>query len=47
MNYTGSGYKAIRDILTESPKSKVFSEEKIESTKTRIDLIKKLLNKIL
>lgn len=43
MNYTGSGYKAIRDILTESPKSKVFSEEKIESTKTRIDLIKKAI----
>lgn len=43
MNYTGSGYKAIRDILTESPKSKVFSEEKIESTKTRIDLIKKVI----
>lgn len=43
MNYTGSGYKAIRDILIESPKSKVFSEEKIESTKTRIDLIKKAI----
>lgn len=43
MNYTGSGYKAIRDILTESPKSKVFSEEKIESTKARIDLIKKAI----
>lgn len=43
MNYTGSGYMAIRDILTESPKSKVFSEEKIESTKTRIDLIKKAI----
>lgn len=43
MNYTGSSYKAIRDILTESPKSKVFSEEKIESTKTRIDLIKKAI----
>lgn len=43
MNYTGSGYEAIRDILTESPKSKVFSEEKIESTKTRIDLIKKAI----
>lgn len=42
-NYTGSGYMAIRDILTESPKSKVFSEEKIESTKTRIDLIKKAI----
>lgn len=43
MNYTGSGYMAIRDILTKSPKSKVFSEEKIESTKTRIDLIKKAI----
>lgn len=42
-NYTGSGYMAIRDILTESPKSKVFSEEKTESTKTRIDLIKKAI----
>lgn len=42
-NYTGPGYMAIRDILTESPKSKVFSEEKIESTKTRIDLIKKAI----
>lgn len=42
-NYTGSGYMAIRDILTESPKSKVFSEEKIESTKTRIGLIKEAI----
>lgn len=42
-NYICSGYMAIRDILTESPKSKVFSEEKIESTKTRIDLIKKAI----
>lgn len=42
-NYTDSGYMAIRDILTESPKSKVFSEEKIESTKTRIGLIKEAI----
>ena len=42
-NYTGSGYMAIRDILTESPKSKVFSEEKTESTKTRIGLIKEAI----
>lgn len=42
-NYTGSGYMAIRDILTESPKSKVFSEEKIESAKTRIGLIKEAI----
>lgn len=42
-NYIGSGYMAIRDILTESPKSKVFSEEKIESTKTRIGLIKEAI----
>lgn len=42
-NYTGSGYMAIRDVLTESPKSKVFSEEKTESTKTRIGLIKEAI----
>lgn len=42
-NYTGSGYMAIRDILTESPKSKVFSEEKTESVKTRIGLIKEAI----
>lgn len=42
-NYTGSGYMAIRDILTESPKSKVFSEEKTESAKTRIGLIKEAI----
>lgn len=42
-NYTGSGYMAIRDILTESPKIKGFSKEKIESTKTKIDLIKKAI----
>lgn len=42
-NYTSSGYMAIRDILTESPKSKVFSEEKTESAKTRIGLIKEAI----
>lgn len=42
-NYTGSGYMAIRDILTESPKSKVFSEEKTESAKTRIGFIKEAI----
>lgn len=42
-NYTGSGYMAIRDVLTESPESKVFSETKIESTKTKIGLIKEAI----
>lgn len=42
-NYTGSGYMAIRDVLTESPESKAFSKTKIESTKTKIGLIKKAI----
>lgn len=42
-NYTGSGYMAIRDVLTESSKIKGFSETKIKSTETKISLIKKAI----
>lgn len=42
-NYTGSGYMAIRDVLTESSKIKGFSETKIKSTETKIGLIKKAI----
>ena len=42
-SYTGSGYMAMRDILTESPKVKSFSKEKKELIKTKIDLIKEAL----
>lgn len=42
-NYTGSGYIAIRDVLTESSKIKGFSETKIKSTETKIGLIKKAI----
>ena len=42
-SYTGSGYMAMRDILTESPKVKSLSKEKRELIKTKIDLIKEAL----
>lgn len=42
-NYTGSGYMAIRDVLTESSKIKGFSETKIKSTEAKIGLIKKAI----
>ena len=42
-SYTSSGYLAIRDILTESPEVKKWSEEKIELTKNRINYIKEFI----
>lgn len=42
-SYTSSGYLAIRDILTESPEVKKWSEEKIELTKNRINHIKEFI----
>lgn len=41
--YTGSGYLVIRDILTESPEIKNWSEERIELNKNRINLIKEFI----